>query len=166
MPIFTLYLSTLITSSTTSNTNNVIPINKTNLANVTWNIDWKNIFKGNEDKYKFCRVRYYLMSQSFAAAGGNYNSFTGFLACNLASTYHSSPVGTILNLLSCQDCPTTGTSTHCIINNYLSDCGVDINIPSIYNQTLTLSFYNDDAFNFISNMPEYQILLTFELYND
>lgn len=166
MPVYTLYLTTLITSSTVSAYNPIIPVNKTNLYNVTWNIDWSNLFKGDEKNYKFCRCRVYLTSESFAAGGSTWNNLSGYLSCNLPSMFGSTGQGTILALVNPQDCPTTGTSTHVVIVNTLGEIGVDINIPTNVNQNFTISFFNDDAQTFMTTYTsEYQILLSFDLYN-
>jgi hypothetical protein len=166
MPIYSLYLSTQITSSTVSAFNPIIPINKTNLNNVTWNIDWSNLFKGDEKNYKFCRVRFNLITNSFASAGANWNNLTGYLSCNLGSSFGSTGQGTILGLVSPQDCPTTGSATHVIIVNTMSECGVDINTPTNVNQIFTLSFFNDDAQTLNTSFGyDYEIFLSFDLYN-
>lgn len=166
MPIYTLYLSTLMTSGSTSPFNPIIPINKTNLYNVSWNIDWSNLFKGQEKNYKFCRVRFNLLTQSTPSAASAWDNHLGYLTCNLPSSFSLTGQNTILGQLYMQDCPTTGTTTHCIIVNTLTECGVDINIPSNNSNIFTLSMMNEDAQSFnISYNYEYEIQLSFELYN-
>lgn len=155
-----------MTSQSTSPFNPIIPINKTQLYNVSWNIDWSNLFKGQEKNYKFCRVRFHLLSQSTASTTNAWDNHLGYLTCNLPSSYYLTGQNTILGQVYMIDNPTTGTSFHCIQVNTLPECGVDINIPSNNSNILTLSIMNDDAqtLNTIYNY-EYQIQLSFELYN-
>ncbi len=65
MPVYSLYLSTQISSPVS---NNVVVLNKSNLANVSWRVDWDSLFKGEQKNYKFCRLRYFLISNSFTAS--------------------------------------------------------------------------------------------------
>jgi len=166
MPIFNLYLSTQVTSSTTSGYNPVIPINKTSLNNVTWNIDWSNLFKGEEKNYKYCRVRFNMVSNSFTSVANAWNNLSGYLTCNLSSQYGLTGTGAILGLTYPIDCPTTGSTTHVILVNTLSECGVDVIIPGPNNSNFTLTYMNDDAQTINATFSfDYEILLTFELYN-
>jgi hypothetical protein len=166
MPIYTVYLSTQVSASSTSAFNPIIPINDLSNNNVSWNIDWSNVFKGDEKNYKFCRVRYHLISETFPSAVSAWNNMSGYLSCNLASRFGSTGIGTILGLIYPQDCFTTGTATHIVIVNTMAETGVDINIPSVTNNIFTLQFMNDDSLTRMSTFnSEYQILLSFELYN-
>ena len=72
-------------------------------------------------------------------------------------------MGTVLGLVYPTDCPTTGTNIHCMLSSTMSETGVDINIPSGVQQ-INLMFCNDDS-QTLMTMPDYQIMLTFELYN-
>jgi hypothetical protein len=48
----------------------------------------------------------------------------------------------------------------------MAETGVDINIPSVTNNIFTLQFMNDDSLTRMTTFTsEYQILLSFELYN-
>jgi hypothetical protein len=165
MPVYTLYLSTLLTQNNSNLYNPSIPINKTNLNNVSWSIKWSDVFKGNEKNYKFCRLRYNLLSVSFPAVPSQWDISTGYVVCNLPSNYNSSMTGTVIGLLSPTDVPTTGTANHCFILNTMNECGVDINVPQDINNIFTLSFFADDSTSFIATMYDYEILLSFELYN-
>jgi len=164
MPIYTLYLSTLVTSPTS---NIIVPVSKSNLANVCWNIDWDNLFRKEQYKYKHCRVRYSLVTNKWTAAGGNndWDSYQGYLACNLPSTYNATTTnGTFLGIIYPQDVLTITTSTdHGFISSTLGDeTGVDINMPT-GSSAFELRFLTP-AGQFNSITPEYQIMLSFELY--
>jgi len=166
MPVYSLYLSTAVTSTNTSPFNPIIPVNDASNNNVSWNIDWSNLFKGDDKNYKFCRVRFHLSSVSFASAANQWNNLSGYLTSNFSSRFGSTGVGTILGLVYPQDCLTTGTATHIVLVNTMAEIGVDINMPSNVNNTLTLTFMNDDTLTRMSLFDyEYQILLSFELYN-
>lgn len=166
MPVFNLYLSTAITSPNTSAFNPIIPINKSNLNNVSWNIDWSNLFKGEDKNYKFCRVRFSMSTPNFPSAANAWNNLSGYLTSNLSSRFGSTGQGAILGLVYPMDALTTGTGTHTLLVNTMAETGVDVNIPSNVNNTLTLTFMNDDAITPMTVFTfEYQILLSFELYN-
>jgi len=164
MPIYDLYLSTLITDPTF---NKIIPINKTNLASVTWNIDFDNLFRNNQNKYKNCRLRFRLNSVSWAAGVNDWENFSGYLSCNLLSNYSAPYVnGTLIGVLFPQNILTGGSTYHCYhITTMDNTTGCELNIP-YGNQNLTIQFYNDDTLTLMSNIPEYAIQLSFELYNE
>jgi hypothetical protein len=160
--IYTLYLSTLVTAPVN---NLIVPMNKTNLANVTWMIDFNSLFKGDQTKFRRCSLRYKLVSTGWAGGDGNWESYSGILCCNLPSTYSSSTNnGTVLGLLYPQTL-LTGGARHCYISDTLSNqTAIDINMPSgVF--PVTFSFYNDDALTLISNAaaPDWQMLVQFEL---
>lgn len=165
MPCFTVWLSTQITSPTS---NYVVPIDKSNLANCSWRIDWQNLFKGNEKEYKFCRVRYMLIGETFTAstpASNDWTNYTGYLAISLPTSFQSETTnGSILGLTYPQDCPITGTGTHCILSSTMGEAGVDINVPTGVSQVNVqmISWTNNQL---ISTMQNYSLLLNFELYN-
>jgi hypothetical protein len=160
--IYTLYLSTLVTAPVN---NLIVPLNKTNLANVTWMIDFNNLFQGNNSKFRRCTVRHKLISTGWAGSDTDWESYSGILCCNLPSTFASSTNnGTILNIINPQTISIGGTR-HCYISNTLGyQTGVDINMPSgVF--PVTFSFYNDDALTFINNpnAPDWQMMMQFEL---
>ena len=166
MPVYSLYLSTAVTSASTSPFNPIIPVNDPSNNNVSWNIDWSNLFKGDDKNYKFCRVRFHLTSESFASAANHWNNLSGYLTSNFSSRFGSTGIGAILGLVYPQNALTTGTGTHVVFVSTMGETGVDINMPSNVNNTLTLTFMNDDSFTRMSVFDfEYQILLSFELYN-
>jgi hypothetical protein len=145
--------------------NQIVPINKTNLNNVSWNIDFNSLFRGQQMKHQNCRVRFQLNSNTWAASSTDWNDYLGYLSANLQSQYNAATtIGTFLGVVSPQDSPTTGTSVHVYSVSTLEQHGVDIIAPTNV-QTLTLQFVNDDSLTLITTIPEYTILLQFELYN-
>jgi hypothetical protein len=161
--IFHLYLSTLITAPVS---NLVVPLNNTSLANVSWQVDWDSLFRGWNKKYKRCNVKLKLQTQSWTANANDWETFTGVLVCNLPSdTGSSTNWGTALSLYSPEDCPTTGTSTHCItINTFGHQQGVDILIPQA-NSIFTLTWLKPNGSLAITAqaLTDYQVLIQFEL---
>jgi hypothetical protein len=165
MPVFTLWLSTQITSPASSY---VVPIDKTNLANVAWRVDFDNLFKGKQNEYKFCRVRFNLIGETFTAStpgSTDWTNYSGYLSVSLPSTFQADVTnGTILGLTYPQDSPVTGTAVHCMFVNTQSDIGTDIIIPTGVQQmnVAMMSWLNNAP---ITTMQNYSLLLTFELYN-
>jgi hypothetical protein len=163
MPIYTLYLSTLNTSPSR---NQIIPVYKTNLANVSWNIDFNSLFRGQQLKHKNCRVRFSLNSQSWTAGGASdWAAYSGYLSANFQTQYNATTTfGTFLGMVTPEDSPITGSGNHVYVVSSLEQQGVDIIAPTDV-QTLNLQFINDDSQTLITAVPEYAILLQFELYN-
>lgn len=165
MPVFTLWLSTQITSPTS---NYVVPIDKTNLANASWRVDFDNLFGNKQKEYKFCRVRFYLIGETFTASSPgslDWSAYSGYLSVSLPSSFQASTTnGTILGITYPTDAPTTGTSIHCMIANTMSECGVDINVP-VGVQEMRIGLMSWLNNNFITTMQNYSILFAFELYN-
>lgn len=165
MPVYTLYLSTLVTAPLS---NAVVPLSKTTLGNCSWRVDFQNLFKGNEYKYEHCRVRYALSTNTFAAsvpAVNDWLNYCGYVAITLPTMYNAeTTVGAVLGIINPSDSPITGTSFHCVQSTTLGECGVDIIVPTGVQQ-LNVLMVNDDQMSIMSTFQEYQILLTFELYD-
>jgi len=165
MPVYSLYLSTQIT---TPASNAVVPLSKSNLSNCSWLVDFQNLFKGNEYKYRHCRVRFNLISNSFTAstpATTDWQNYNGYLAITTPTVYNAeTTTGTILGMIFPSDCPVTGTTIHCVQVSTMGECGVDIVIPTGV-QTLNVMMVNDDSMSFLTTFQEYQLHLTFELYD-
>ena len=161
--VFHLYLSTIITGPTS---NLVVPLNSTNLNNVSWQVDWNSLFRGWNKQYKRCCVRYQLISTSFTATSTDWENYNGVLCCNLPSDAGSSTnFGTALGLYSPLDCPTTGTTTHCILSNTLANVqGVDILMPQS-NSIFTITWLKPSGSMALNSntLYDYEILLQFEL---
>lgn len=165
MPVFTLFLSTQITSP---KTNSVVPLDKSNLSNCSWRIDFDNLFKGMDKDFKYCRVRFNLISNSFTAsvpATTDWQNYSGYLAISTPTMFNAeTTTGTILGMVYPIDCPITGTGIHCIQVSTLSECGVDIIKPTGVQQ-MNVMLVNDDSISYMTTFQEYELLLSFELYN-
>lgn len=167
MPVYSLYLSTLASSPAS---NQGVPTNRTNPNNVTWNINWDDVFRYENYKHKRCRVRLKLQTDSWVGVGTDWTTFIGYLTCNLASaTSGFSSYGTVLTTVTPVDVPTSPTNSklHCIVLDTTSESGIDVVMPT-GNQNFNLRFNKMalDSGTLTSNVVDYQIVLFFELYDD
>lgn len=170
--VYHLWLSTYISSAGAPAGSPVVPVlpaslTTSNQNQITWQIDWDNLFKGDNKKFKHCNLRFKLNSQSWTATGTDWDTYNGVLCCNLASNSSGTTTyGTPLSLFAPEDCPTTGTTTHCIqINTLAYQFGADVIVPT-GNSYFTISWYKQD-FVELMGVPiyDYQVLLQFELYD-
>lgn len=168
MPNYVLYLST---KSSTPAWNPGVPVggnsDKIKLNNVKWNINWDDVFRCENLKYKHCRVRVTLDSSAWTAVSTDWDTYLGYLTCNLQSiTSGFSTHGTVICPTTAQDAPTTGTGVHCMRLDTTSGLGVDIMMPT-GNQDFYLTFRRMDlsSGDLISNIYDYQVFLYFELYD-
>jgi hypothetical protein len=161
MRSFQLYLSTLITSPAS---NNIVPIDVTNKGQCTWNVDFKSLFGNYYGKYKRCSVRTQMQSASWVAADTDENSYDGYLSLNLPSTYSASTsAGTPIALLNPSLAPYASTPQSFYNVSTLGNVhGTDINMPG-ENQFITIRFLTNDSFGTMIGVPNYQIMLQFEL---
>ena len=151
-----LYLSTLTTSG------QYTPVNKTNLANVTWNVNWRDVFSP-DDEGKPMKVRIRVLSKNVAAANAAWNSSIGSIRCNLPDKSSNSTNGLFLSLLYWSDNPTTGTGQHIINVNTLSDYGVESYVP-IGTQNFNIQFLDLAEIQLGStNIADYNIIFHFEI---
>lgn len=159
--IYNLYLSTQITSPAS---NLVVPVNITNKSNGQWMVDFKTLFGADANKYRRCQVRFHLTSESWVSAGTDWNNFSGYLAITLPGTFQSNTaLGTILGLIYPQDTNSVDSNNSYNVTTLGNQVGVDINMPKD-NQLVNLRFCNDDALSIMASaVPNYQILLSFEL---
>lgn len=171
MPVYSLYLSTQISSPVS---NNVVVLDKSNLANVSWRVDWDSLFKGEQKNYKFCRLRYFLISNSFTAstpATNDWINYSGYITVSLPSSFNANTtLGTIVGLNYPIDCPISGSGIHCLFSSTLSECGVNVNVSGLTGvQQLNiglLSWSTASSPQYISVAQEYQVLILFDLYNE
>jgi len=161
MRTYQLYLSTLITSPAS---NNIVPINVTNKANVTWQVDFKSLFGNDYGKYSRCSVRCHLVSTPWSSTSTDSQSNDGYISLNLPSTFcASTSKGTPIALLYSSPATNTtaGTFSYYNINTLGNNQGTDINMPS-QNQLFNIQLLGNDSFAAVSSY-DYSILLQFEL---
>ncbi len=159
---YQLYLST--------DTNNpipnlVVPLDQSNRGNVTWQINFRALFGNDFRRFKRCSVRAHLISKNWAPASNNDTvAYSGVLTMSLPSTFSASTVRGIPLMLVNPILTTAFDANQAYYNVSTMDNahGVDINMPSD-NQYFNLQFVNIDTFATMTNTPDYQILLQFEL---
>jgi hypothetical protein len=155
----TLYLSTLTA------TGQYVPVDKTNLANVRWNVNWRDVFNPG-DEGKLMKVKIRILSRNVTAANAGWDTSIGSIRCNLPETNSNSTNGLFLALTYWSDNPTTGSGNHIIDVNTLSDYGVESYVP-IGTQNFNIQFLNLAETQLAStNVPEYNILFIFEIDDD
>lgn len=162
MPVYNVILSTSITTAEPFG-NLVKPIDKTDLANVTWLVNWDGLFGQDVLRYKKCVLRYALISNSSASittlANTGYLVATGLSTDKQAGNYP----GTFLGLVTIQTAP--GGNSRFYTDNLGDFHGVQINVPTGVGQ-LGFRFYNYDAQSTQGNIPNYVLQLQFHLFND
>lgn len=172
--VYTIYLSTSNTEYGGKFQPPINPVNKTNNANVSWSINWNELFRDNNlnNKYKKCRVRYDLRTSNFDAEGYNleWNDLNGYLTTNLQSnnSLSQTQIGTMLGLIYPQRTNFSTSLNWYYLSSTLNEKGIDIIIPQ-YTSNLTISFYSALTQKLILSdllAGGYEIMLYFELYND
>ena len=151
-----LYLSTLTAKGQYK------PVSKTNLANVTWNVNWRDVFSP-DDEGKPMKVRIKVLSRNVTAANAAWDTSIGSIRCNLPDKSSNSTNGLFLALLYWNQNPTTGTGQHIINVNTLSDYGVESYVP-IGTQYFNIQFLDMSEIQLGStNVADYNIIFNFEI---
>jgi hypothetical protein len=151
MKVYTLYLSTTATYANK-------PTNKSNLAQVRWNINWREVFGSRTGN---CRVRTKLLSASSNSITWTAN--VGSVRASFSSISTSSSNGFNLGYLRPQNDYTAASGT---IYTYLdldtlTSNGATIIIPNS-NSEFVLTLLNATETQ-MSNVPEYQVWFYFEV---
>jgi hypothetical protein len=153
--IFTLYLSTLTPSGY-----NFSPVDKTNLSNVKWSIDWNRVF-GNLCGRADCLVRIRLISRQNTTTNLPYDTNLGTVRCNFYSSYQQQNNGVIIGTLNVLQLVTNNNVLSC--DTSMTE-GVRIRVPN------TTSFFAVQLVglneSLIPNNVEYQIQFDFEIIED
>ena len=142
-------------------------ISKANLANVSWLIDWDNIFHG---KTGLCKISVNMVSKKNTATTDTWNSKVGTISANFTSPYAMNNNGFSLTTLNRNQYVeiTTDTNSNTITayvsyfqsNNTQNTVLPVINIPT-GKREFTISM-TDSTGALISSFPEYNIFLYFE----
>jgi len=161
--VYSLCLSTYSTQPDIRN----VPINRSNLADVSWRVNWDQLIPREKiSQYKYCRVRFHLL---FGPKTLAWNTQLGYLGANFQSDFNAQTtcMPTILGVLYPQNNPTNSGGNQVIIRSTLYEIGVDININSLTGQeVLQLKMCNDDAFTTMSNIDlDWEVALFFTLYS-
>lgn len=165
MPVYSLFLNTATTNKFYQYSS------KTTNAQVMWNINFDDLFQGDNKIYNKCRVRFQLTSTTWSAGANEWDAFTGFLTLSLPSKYQQvrGLNGSVLGMLTPQlvgNMNSAQTATNAYNVSTLATNGVDINVPTGL-QSLYVNLYQDNSNQSLiswSADPEWMLLLTFELY--
>jgi len=153
--IFTLYLSTLTPSGY-----NFSPVDKTNLSNVKWSIDWNRVF-GDLCGRADCLVRIHLISKQNTNTNLPYDTNLGTVRCNFYSPYQQQNNGVIIGTLNVLQLVGSNNVLSCDTS---MTQGVRIRVPN------TTSFFAVQLISLsetlIPNNVEYQIQFDFEIIED
>jgi len=150
------------------------PINNNGYASISsFLINFEDLFKGANYRYKKCRLRYKMTNTTTSNAVFTFTSTLGYIGCNLASKYNYSNTlnQTAMNLMVLVDSPvTTVRLTNDTSINTAESQGVNINMP-FGSQIVTISLGDSIDFVNSSNLTGalnygYQIHLQFELYDE
>lgn len=156
MKIYTLYLNT--ESSSLSSYKPIKAVNNDS-GNVSWFIDWDNLF-GKNHQYKTARVKFILKSKTSTPNTYVYNSDTSNLRCNLNSNYQNQINLCSLGFVEPALDPINSSNLR-IQGDTTSTNGVMVNIPS------GLSHFNIQFIGFgetVSTIPDdYSIMIFFEI---
>lgn len=152
MRTYSLYLST-----TTPAGNKYAPVNSTSLGNVTWNINFKEIFG---DYAGDVNVRCKLVSASATFTSNTLSSYSGSIRGSFICPYSNNQNGVNLaNILPVID-PTISSKVYLLADSTTNAAGVTIVAPTT-NQNLTITFVKPDE-SLLTNTLEYQLWLYFD----
>jgi hypothetical protein len=153
--IFTLYLSTLTPSGY-----NFAPVDKTNLSNVKWSIDWNRVF-GDLCGRADCLVRIRLISRQAANNILLYDNNLGTVRCNFYSPYQQQNNGVVIGTINVLQLVGSNNVLSC--DTSMTE-GVRIRIPNTTSYfAIQLVGLNESL---IPNSLEYQIQFDFEIIED
>ena len=152
--------------STNSSTNKPVA-NISNLASVSWKVNWKEIF-GN--RTGACRVRAKFQTQQ--QAGLVYAYTFGTLRCNLASSTSNCSNGLVLGQLSIINDQASGANYRLTCDTTSMTNGVSMIIPNT-NTDLTINLLDSTENTFIGtvagntfNITSYLLTLYFDVDED
>jgi len=145
--------------STNTNITSLKPYNKTNLNNVKWNINWKEIF-GSKVGECNVRVKVFSASNTNLTWGNNIGSVRASFASNYQNSTNGFNLGSIQPILDNTSATANTTYLDCDTRDTI---GVTMNIPTT-NNNFSITFLNDSE-SLMANVPEYQIWLYFDVYN-
>ena len=154
-----------ITSTLYLSTDQVInpPIQKSNLASVTWIVDWDNIFRGHTNG--LCKVTCNMISKKGTGSSDTWDGSVGIMTASFSSPY-------ILSQNGCPICPlnrnqyieVSGSSASYVF--YYQANTTKNSSPSVITVPSGKSNFSiqmlDTQGNYIKNFPEYNVFFHFE----
>ena len=170
MPIFTLWLQNrILQSQTTYAVIHPVLVNTTQTI-TTFSINFDEIFKGENYKYKKCRIR--IKALNITNGIPTFTSSLGYVGCSLASNYNDTKLitPTLFNITALVDTTITSTrQTFIPSTDTAASLGSNINMP-FGSQYLIISFGDADDLTTTLSLStslnlNYELLLLFELYD-
>lgn len=140
------------------------PTDKTNLANVTFNVNWNTVFPTSTNFTRLinnnakCKLRVQMLTETSALTWAT-NKGTLRISGIGTSSQYSLGTGVILGMTQPKDEP-VGASFYLEIDT-TQTIGQEISIPT--QSTICVCFVRDDGVTLQSNVGEYELLLHFEL---
>ncbi len=156
--IFTLYLSTQTPAGSL-----YAPVDATNKAIVTWNINWEQLYGGfgTGIDERLARVKFQLSSLSQSGVL-TWAANSGVLAIQgLGNKYSNASNGLVLGECNPLDNPVAGNPNHIMYGMTLETTGVQCNLPYGYAPITVLLLDRTGALQ--TNMVDYQLILQFEM---
>lgn len=156
--VFTLYLSTQTAAGSV-----YAPVDTNNFSNITWNINWNQLYGGYgaDLPERLARVKFQIRSLSQSAVLTDANN-TGVLAIQgVGNKYSNSQNGLTLGMIQPANEPVGGGSNHILVGDNLETTGVQCNLPEGYSPISILLLDRTGAL--MSGTTNYQIILQFEM---
>jgi len=172
MPIFTLYLQNRNLASS-SNYGLIKPVLVNTAQTITtFNVNFDDLFKGQNYKYKKCRIRIKAANTSNNLA--TFENSLAYVGCSISSNYNDTKLitPTLFNVTALADTPITELrQTFNSATDTGSSVGSNINMP-FGSQYVIISFGDADNLTQALNLSSYtglalnyEMLLLFELYD-
>jgi hypothetical protein len=161
MPCYSLYLNTLSANST-----------NTNVSSATWNVNWDQLFKGQNYTYTKCRLRYNILGRTPSGTIGFATSL-GNISCSLPTNFNGSNLSlpTLLNIFELRSSFVINTVQMTPTKTNTADTpGVNIQTPK-GSFPITIKFNKFTNFTELTDFGDataifnYNILFLFELYD-
>jgi len=171
MPIFTLWLQNRVLDGAVGYSI-LRPVSTNNDKAVTiWSVNFDDVFKGENYKYKKCRVR--IKAINITNGSPTFTNSLSYVGCSLASNYNDTKLltPTLFNITCLVDTTITANrQTFIPSTDTAGSIGSNINMP-FGSQYLTFTFGTATNFTevleFVTDGVEinYNMLLQFELYD-
>lgn len=137
-------------------------VDKSNLANVRYTINWNSLLRNNLliRPTSKCHVRCQFISK--ASTGFTHNAGFGTIRIGLGNSTQNSSLGTILTTFT----PVLAVqgATYYLYSDTTASTGVEVSLP-LSNNEFTVGIY-DNANNLITSMTDYILFLSFEIEED
>ena len=155
-------VSSLYLSTDSAYTTAPTIMNKSNLAQVSWIMDWDQIFHG---KTGLCKVSVNMVSKKNTATTDTWNSKVGVLSANFTSPYSISSNGFTLTTLNRNQYVEIAVDTTAYVSYFSADNTKNTVLPVIDiptgKQTFTVSML-DTTGALIGTFPDYNVFFHFE----